>query len=38
MIRDRVPGIALRTTLIAGYPGETKADHEETLAWVKKTA
>ena len=37
MIRDKVPGIALRTTLIAGYPGETKADHEETLAWVEKT-
>jgi ribosomal protein S12 methylthiotransferase len=37
MIREKVPGIALRTTLIAGYPGETKADHEETLDWVKKT-
>ena len=36
-IREKVPGIALRTTLIAGYPGETKADHEETLAWVEKT-
>jgi len=23
-IRDKVPGIAIRTTLIAGYPGETK--------------
>lgn len=37
MIRDRVPGVALRTTLIAGYPGETPADHEETLEWVRKT-
>lgn len=37
MIRERVPGIALRTTLIAGYPGETIDDHEETLAWVDKT-
>lgn len=37
MIRDKVPGIALRTTLIAGYPGETEADHEETLEWVRKT-
>ena len=35
-IREKVPGIALRTTLIAGYPGETEADHEETLAWVAK--
>jgi len=36
-IRDRVPGIALRTTLIAGYPGETKQDHEEMLKWVEET-
>jgi ribosomal protein S12 methylthiotransferase len=36
-IRERVPGIALRTTLIAGYPGETKKDHEEMLEWVGKT-
>lgn len=36
-IRDKVPGIALRTTLIAGYPGETQADHEEMLSWVKET-
>jgi ribosomal protein S12 methylthiotransferase len=36
-IRARVPGIALRTTLIAGYPGETREDHEEMLAWVEET-
>ena len=36
-IRDKVPGIALRTTLIAGYPGETEKDHEEMLDWVQKT-
>ncbi|MBI2788378.1 MAG: 30S ribosomal protein S12 methylthiotransferase RimO [Elusimicrobia bacterium] len=36
-IREKVPGIALRTTLIAGYPGETIDDHEETLVWVQKT-
>lgn len=36
-IRDRVPGIALRTTLIAGYPGESEADHLEMLEWVKQT-
>lgn len=36
-IRDKVPGIALRTTLIAGYPGETKKDHEEMLRWVEDT-
>jgi ribosomal protein S12 methylthiotransferase len=33
-IRDKVPGIAIRTTLIAGYPGETEKDHEEMLNWV----
>ena len=36
-IRDKVPGIALRTTLIAGYPGETEKDHEEMLEWVNNT-
>ncbi len=36
-IRERVPGIALRTTLIAGYPGETRKDHEEMLECVEKT-
>jgi ribosomal protein S12 methylthiotransferase len=33
-IRDEVPGIALRTTLIAGYPGETDQDHQEMLDWI----
>jgi len=36
-IRQKVPGVALRTTLIAGYPGETREEHEEMLEWVKKT-
>ena len=36
-IRDKVPGIALRTTLICGYPGETKAHHEELLEWIEET-
>jgi ribosomal protein S12 methylthiotransferase len=35
-IRDRVPEIALRTTLIAGHPGETEADFEETYQFVEK--
>jgi len=34
-IREKVPGIALRTTLISGYPGETQEDFEEMLQWVK---
>lgn len=35
-IRETVPGIAMRTTLISGYPGETEADFEEMKAWVKE--
>jgi ribosomal protein S12 methylthiotransferase len=37
LIREKVPGIALRTTLIAGYPGETEADHQEMLEWVRES-
>lgn len=33
-IRNRMPGIALRTTLICGFPGETLQDHQELLEWV----
>lgn len=36
-IRDRVPNIALRTTLITGYPGETQRDFEEMMQWVEDT-
>lgn len=36
-IRDKVPAITLRTTLIAGYPGETEKDHEEMLRWIEDT-
>ena len=35
-IRDIVPDIALRTTLICGYPGETEADFEEMKEWVSE--
>jgi len=34
-IRERVPGIAMRTTLIVGFPGETEADFEELKNWVR---
>ena len=34
-IRERVPGIALRTSLIAGYPGETQQDHEDLIRFVE---
>ena len=36
-IRDKVPGIAMRTTLITGYPGETGQDFEEMQQWVEET-
>ncbi len=35
-IREKVPGIAMRTTLIAGYPGETEADFEEMYSFVER--
>lgn len=36
-IRSKVPGIALRTTLIAGYPEETEADFQEMYDWVERS-
>jgi ribosomal protein S12 methylthiotransferase len=36
-IREKVPGIALRTTLITGYPGETESDYEELVQFVADT-
>jgi ribosomal protein S12 methylthiotransferase len=33
-IRIAVPGIAIRTTLICGFPGETEEDHANLLDWV----
>ena len=35
-IRDTVPNIAIRTTLIAGHPGETEEIFEETLRFVER--
>ena len=35
-IRERVPGICIRTTLLVGHPGETEEDFEELKAWVKE--
>ncbi|MCC6747490.1 MAG: tRNA (N6-isopentenyl adenosine(37)-C2)-methylthiotransferase MiaB [Deltaproteobacteria bacterium] len=35
-IRERLPGHALTTDLIVGYPGETDADFEETLELVRR--
>ena len=36
-IRNKVPGIALRTTMIAGYPGETEDDHLQLLDFIRET-
>ena len=36
-IRTKVPGIALRTTLIAGFPGETEKDFQEMYDWVERS-
>lgn len=33
-LREEIPDIALRTTLIAGFPGETDADHEECMDFI----
>jgi ribosomal protein S12 methylthiotransferase len=35
-LRKRVPGIALRTSLIVGFPGETEAAFKRLLAFVKE--
>lgn len=35
-IRDKVPNIALRTTMIAGHPGETEQDFEELCQFVEE--
>ena len=35
-IREKVPGICIRTTLLVGHPGETEEDFEEMKTWVKE--
>ena len=36
-IREKIPGVVLRTTLIAGFPGETEEDFEELSDFVRQT-
>ena len=36
-LRATIPGLVLRTTFIVGFPGETEAEFEELLAYVKAT-
>jgi ribosomal protein S12 methylthiotransferase len=34
-IRERVPGVSLRTTFIVGFPGETETEFQELLAFIR---
>ena len=36
-LRQRIPGLVLRTTLIAGFPGETEAQFDQLCEFVKRT-
>ena len=36
-IREKIPDVTLRTSLIVGFPGETKADFEDLKEFVKQT-
>lgn len=33
-LRERVPGMAVRTTFITGFPGETEEDHEQLMEFI----
>ena len=35
-IRERVPGICIRTTLLVGHPGETEEDFEALKSWIRE--
>jgi len=35
-LRDRIPGMAIRTTFISGFPGETEDDHRQLLEFVEE--
>lgn len=35
-IREKVPGVAVRTTFITGYPGETEKDHETLMRFLEE--
>ncbi len=38
LLRRKIPDICIRTTLITGFPGETKEDHETLLQFVEEMA
>lgn len=35
-LRDRIPGIAIRTTFITGFPGETEEDHQLLMSFIEE--
>ncbi|MEQ8770800.1 MAG: radical SAM protein [Phycisphaerales bacterium] len=35
-LRERIPGMAIRTTFITGFPGETEQDHEDLLQFIEE--
>lgn len=35
-LRERVPGMSIRTTFITGFPGETRQDHDELVSFVRR--
>jgi ribosomal protein S12 methylthiotransferase len=35
-IRNKIPDIAIRTTLICGYPGESEDDHQQMAEWIQE--
>jgi ribosomal protein S12 methylthiotransferase len=36
-MREKVPGIAIRTTMIAGHPGETQEDFDEMMGFIERS-
>lgn len=36
-IREKVPGIGIRTTMIAGHPGETQQDFDEMMGFIERS-
>jgi ribosomal protein S12 methylthiotransferase len=35
-LRERIPGMAIRTTFISGFPGETEADHDQLMEFIEE--
>ncbi len=35
-LRERIPGLAIRTTFITGFPGETDQDHQELVDFIEQ--